>query len=120
MNSDTTSSTLVSIFTLLGTNPHQLQKLRADIDAIYDANPDEEVPKEIINGGSLMTRHLEATITEALRMSPAVANGVQRLVPNDGIVVDGVSVPSGVNAMYCYRAAHMGESLSSEPPGDIY
>ncbi|KAH0615346.1 uncharacterized protein H6S33_000982 [Morchella sextelata] len=107
--SDTTSATLVAIFTLLGTHPHQLRKLRADIDAIYDAYPDERVPKEIINGGTPATRHLEATITEALRMSPAVANGVQRMTPNDGIVVDGVSVPGGVNAIYCFRAAHMDE-----------
>lgn len=88
-DSDTTANTFINIFTQLANNPHVLQKLQHEIDAIYNAQYDTDkgsvVPEVILNGNSATTRYLDSVINEGLRLNPAVPGGVQRVTPEEGV-----------------------------------
>lgn len=120
VHSDTTSATFTTLPTLLGSNPQQLSKLQAKIDAVYDSYPniiEEVILLEIIKGGTTATEHLEEAIKEALQMNPLVPDGVQRVVLDEGMSVNGTFIPGGVQAGYTIRAAHIGKSLSGVDEG---
>lgn len=122
-NSDTTAITLINIFTQLANNPHVLQKLQREIDAIYNAQYDTDkgsddkgldVPEVILNGNSVATRYLDSVINEGLRLNPAVPSGVQRVTPEEGVTINGTYIPSGVNCRYPTYTAQSGMSYLSD------
>ncbi|KAF8243151.1 cytochrome P450 [Wilcoxina mikolae CBS 423.85] len=81
--SDTTASTLIALFTHLAASPEILNKLQRDFDA-NDTN----------------SEYLEACISEALRLNPAVPSGVPRTTPTEGIMLDnGTRIPGGINIL---------------------
>ncbi|GKZ19409.1 hypothetical protein AbraIFM66951_011019 [Aspergillus brasiliensis] len=94
--SDTTASTLVSLFYELAHRPEEVEKLRAELapyvneDGILGDFYDNEI-------GHLA--HLNGAINEAMRLYPAVPSGVQRVTPPEGITVDGVFVPGNTTVI---------------------
>ncbi|KAH0614555.1 uncharacterized protein H6S33_000191 [Morchella sextelata] len=95
--SDTTANTFINIFTQLANNPHTLQKLQHEIDAIYNAqygtdkgsdDKGSDVPEVILNGNSAATRYLDAVINEGLRLNPAVPSGAQRVTTEGGVTIN--------------------------------
>ncbi|KAL8822793.1 MAG: hypothetical protein Q9191_006478 [Dirinaria sp. TL-2023a] len=99
--SDTVAVTLTHAFYHLAANPSHLQKLRSEIKTIWPAGEPFNV-RHFQNA-----EYLNGVINEALRMHPAVPSGVQRVTPSEGITVDGVYVPGGVNvAVPNYAISH--------------
>ena len=89
-DSDTTASTLVSLFYELAHRPDEVEKLRAELAPFVnmDGGLGDFYDSEIGHLG-----HLNGAINEALRLYPAVPSGVPRIMPPEGITVNGVSIP---------------------------
>ncbi|KIW87852.1 uncharacterized protein Z519_11436 [Cladophialophora bantiana CBS 173.52] len=84
--SDTTSSTLTTLFFHLATEPHLLTELRKQIDPLFESG-------EVDSATLAKSKHLDAVINEALRLHPPVPSGVQRLTPPEGMMIGETFVP---------------------------
>ena len=89
--SDTVAIALTHIFYYLARDPAQVEKLRAELELLVRTDEPFNV-RDVQNA-----KHLNAIIHETLRMHPPVPSGVFRTTPKQGITLDGVSVPGGVN-----------------------
>ncbi|XRM47948.1 hypothetical protein ABZX51_010898 [Aspergillus tubingensis] len=110
--SDTTASTLVSLFYELAHRPDEVEKLRAELAPFVnmDGGLGDFYDSEIGHLG-----HLNGAINEALRLYPAVPSGVPRIMPPEGITVNGVSIPG--NTIVINPTLAMGRSeLSYKNP----
>ncbi|OJI80896.1 hypothetical protein ASPTUDRAFT_789965 [Aspergillus tubingensis CBS 134.48] len=110
--SDTTASTLVSLFYELAHRPDEVEKLRAELAPFVnmDGGLGDFYDSEIGHLG-----HLNGAINEALRLYPAVPSGVPRIMPPEGITVNGVSIPG--NTIVINPTLAMGRSeLSYKKP----
>jgi cytochrome P450 len=84
--SDTVSAALTSLFHRLALLPHHVQKLRGEL-----ANVD------ITDNSKLQQlRHLNAVISESLRLYPPVSTALLRQTPPEGLQIGERSVPGGV------------------------
>lgn len=93
--SDTTTSTLSSIFLELGRHPEHIAKLREEL-APYMTDPSGEVLNEKITH----LEHLNGIIDETLRLHPPVPTALQRKTPPEGIEIDGTYIP-GDMTVWC-------------------
>lgn len=89
--SDTTAAAMTYAFYYLASDPTQVEKLRAELQTLM--KPDTPFSARDVQSGA----HLNGFINEALRMHPPVPSGAPRLTPPEGITVDDVFVPGGVN-----------------------
>ena len=87
---ETTATTLSSIFYYLTHNPESYQSLVSEIRSIF-TNEDEITFNAIGN-----LKYLKAVIQEAFRIHPSVPVGLHRITPNAGGYIDGRWVPGGV------------------------
>ncbi|KAK3712159.1 hypothetical protein LTR37_009250 [Vermiconidia calcicola] len=85
--SDTTASTLTYLFYHLASNPEAVRKLRVELEPLIVGDWSDKT----INHA----QYLNGCINEALRLHPAVPSGVQRMMPPEGMEVDGRHVPGG-------------------------
>ena len=83
-NSDTTASTLVSLFYRLAKHPEHMHKVQKELDAAGDLEDIKTLQK---------LPHLTGTIKETLRLHPAVPTGGLRETPPEGATVCGHFVP---------------------------
>ncbi|KAL8782595.1 MAG: hypothetical protein Q9195_009618 [Heterodermia aff. obscurata] len=90
---DTVAATLTPLFYHLAAEPTHIEKLRAEIATIWK----EGTPFNVWDFQN--AEYLNGVINEALRLHPAVPSGVQRITPPEGVTIDGVFVPGGVNIM---------------------
>jgi len=104
--SDTTASSLTTLFMYLADNQSELRKLQKIIDEIYESEncKGTAVPSRIVNGTPAIP-FLEGCINEALRLHPPVPGGPQRIVPSEGIEIAGQTIPGNVNAVIPLYAA---------------
>lgn len=89
--SDTVAIVLTHIFYYLARDPKQIQKLRKELDPLMQS--DEPFNVRMVQDA----KHLNGFINEALRLHPPTPSGGFRTTPPQGILVDGVFVPGGVN-----------------------
>ncbi|OJZ87745.1 hypothetical protein ASPFODRAFT_131283 [Aspergillus luchuensis CBS 106.47] len=110
--SDTTASTLVALFYELAHRPDEVEKLRAELAPFV--NKDGGLG-DFYDGDIGHLGHLNGAINEALRLYPPVPSGVPRIMPPDGITVNGVSIPG--NTIVINPTLAMGRSeLSYKKP----
>ena len=83
--SDTTAATFTYMFYHLAQHPEEVEKLRKELRPLCKG---DWADKDINQAG-----HLNGCIYEALRMHPPVSSGLQRLMPPEGMEVDGRHVP---------------------------
>lgn len=83
MTSDTTSTTLSHLWFHLASDKALVQNLQNKIDAL------DELSDETISKIDL----LDAAIYETLRLHPAVPSGLQRLTPQEGMMIGETFVP---------------------------
>ncbi|PYH73327.1 cytochrome P450 [Aspergillus vadensis CBS 113365] len=110
--SDTTASTLVALFYELAHRPEEVEKLRAELAPFVNKGGGlgDFYDSDIGHLG-----HLNGAINEALRLYPAVPSGVPRIMPSEGITVNGVSIPG--NTIVINPTLAMGRSeLSYKKP----
>jgi cytochrome P450 len=86
-NSDTTAATLTHLFYRLATTPELMTNLRNELDPVVN----EEQLFEHKNVQSLL--YLNGLINEVLRFHAPIPSGLQRVVPAEGITVDGRFIP---------------------------
>ncbi|KAI9927449.1 hypothetical protein MW887_003062 [Aspergillus wentii] len=85
--SDTTATSLSSIFYELCSHPNHIAKLR------------QELAPHLTESGTyhhenlFHLNHLNAVINEAMRLHPPIPSGMTRLTPPEGITIDGVYIP---------------------------
>jgi len=81
------ASTLTFIFYHLAQHPAQARKLQAELDTL-DSN---------LNAGSLRSLdHLNAIISETLRLHPPILSGSYRNTPPEGIEIAGQHIPGDI------------------------
>lgn len=117
--SDTTAISLRTIFYLLMKNPHVYANLQAEIDDADAAG----LLSPIITYAEAQTHvpYLALVIKEALRIHPAVALPLERIVPHGGIQINSHHIPAGttigINAWVVhYDTAVFGEDAYSFRP----
>ena len=90
---DTTSITLAYLFWDLAHQSHWQAQLREELkekigeSAEFDFQAISELPI------------LEAVVQESLRLRPVAPASLPRLAPDEGVVIDGTSVPAGVRSL---------------------
>ena len=102
--SDTTAATFTYLFYYLAKNPEKAQKLRDELKPLISGDwSDKDINQ---------AQHLNGCIWEALRLHPPVPSGVQRLIPPQGMEVDGRHVPG--NTIFWMPQYVMGRGKYSE------
>lgn len=89
--SDTVAIVLTYIFYYLAKSPTHIQKLREELEPLLRSDEPFNVQK------MQNAKHLNGIINEALRLHPPTPSGGFRITPPQGITVDGVFIPGGVN-----------------------
>ncbi|KAJ5597022.1 hypothetical protein N7450_003480 [Penicillium hetheringtonii] len=97
---ETTATTLSSIFYYLTHNPESYQKLVSEIRSSF--THEDEITFNAI--GNL--KYLKAVIQEAFRIHPSVPVGLHRITPNAGSYIDGRWVPGGTWVSVALLAAY--------------
>ncbi|KAJ5263439.1 hypothetical protein N7478_011044 [Penicillium angulare] len=94
--SDTTAISISAILYYLCKHPEYKQKLLEEIDAEADAGriSRTNVPYKVAQN----MHYLQACIQEGLRCHPAVGMSMPRVVPPEGLVVNGKRIPGGTIA----------------------
>ncbi|KUI66488.1 Tryprostatin B 6-hydroxylase [Cytospora mali] len=87
--SETTATTLASIFYFLAKHPSVQHKLQSQVDSVLGKEWDYEKVKSIT--------FIDDIINEALRLKPALLTGGYRVTPPEGITVDGTFIPGDIN-----------------------
>jgi cytochrome P450 len=86
---DTTSNTFSYLFYRLAKHPHWQRQLQAELSTLSPTDvPRYRDVKDL--------PILDAIVHETLRVHPAAPASLQRLVPVEGSVIDGVNVPGKV------------------------
>jgi cytochrome P450 len=83
---------LRTVFCQLLQKPECLQKLLAEIDSKWQTGYLSD-PVRMEEAGKMP--YLQAVLFEALRLRPAVGMGLPRIVPEGGVRIDGIWIPSG-------------------------
>lgn len=105
-NSDTTATTLTSLFFQLAMDPQQVLKLRQEIS---EAFPDMT---KIDSVSLSKLKHLNAVINETLRLHPPVPSGLQRITPAEGIRVGDTFIPGNTIVQIPMHSIFRGKHIS--------
>lgn len=89
--SDTVAIVLTHIFYYLARDPTHIETLRKELDPLMRS--DEPFNVRMVKEA----KHLNGVINEVLRLHPPTPSGGFRTTPPQGITVDGVFIPGGVN-----------------------
>lgn len=90
--SDTTAATLTTALYFLVKNPDKLRLLRRELD--------EHAQKGLLSMPPRWSEvkklpYLDAVIKEALRLNPPLPTTLERVVPPQGFIIDGIHIPGG-------------------------
>lgn len=98
---DTTGNTLTYLFWELARHPEWQKRLREEFkQACGDtSSPDYAIVSELTI--------LDAVVNELLRLWPAAPAALPRVVPEGGLIIDGVFVPENVSLTLDLVAFHM-------------
>jgi tryprostatin B 6-hydroxylase len=89
--SDTTAASLTYIFYELAKHPEHAVKVREELAGLL--GPSGNIEYRLIQSAD----HLNAVITETLRLHPVVPTIIQRKTPAEGIQVGDTYIPGGIN-----------------------
>ena len=94
--SETTAISLAAVFYYLLRNPRCYQKLMQELDSAVASGQVESRPNGRVSWAeSQSLPYLDACIKEAFRMHPAAGLPLERIVPPQGMEIDGEFVPGG-------------------------
>ncbi|KAG6017486.1 hypothetical protein E4U54_006934 [Claviceps lovelessii] len=85
--SDTTATTLSSLFFLLSKNKAECVKLQQEIDTFFPGTAELDQSK------LSKMKFLQGCINEALRLLPPVPSGLQRMTPPEGLMIGDKFIP---------------------------
>jgi cytochrome P450 len=104
--SETTATTLSSLFYYLTHNPDSYQKL---VDEVRSTFSSEE---EITFNAVASLKYLKAVIQETFRIHPSVPVGLHRITPKAGSYIDGKWVPGGVSTSHDPPMRHAADTCT--------
>ena len=90
--SDTSATVIRVVFLHVITSPLIFARLRTEID---EGICDGHISSPILDSEARQLPYLQACIKEALRLWPPVTGLLQKIVPPEGDVINGISVPGG-------------------------
>lgn len=110
--SDTTATTLAWILYYFCKNPRVLAKLHAQVDAVMPGSDRRSVwsydkAKQI--------PYIDDIINEALRIKPALLTGGYRETPAEGLQIEDVFIPGGINVFVPIRQIQNDERYWTQP-----
>ncbi|KAI0528278.1 cytochrome P450 [Xylaria bambusicola] len=111
--SDTSSTTLATIFRYLAQYPHHIGLLRSELDPLHRNELGDYNFIELSN-----LKHLNGVINEALRLFPPVPTILPRLTPPEGLDIDGTFIP-GNTTVFCPQFVISRGSESYVSPNDF-
>lgn len=82
---DTTRTVMVALFLYLLRSPKQMKTLQSELSKATDLSP-TSLSKIV---------YLDACIKEAMRLQPPSPANIQRITPDEGIMIDGHFIPGG-------------------------
>lgn len=106
---ETTATLLSGLTYYLLTNAEKLSLLTAEIREAFQEDADITIEK------LQALKYLNACIEEGLRMYPPVSNGLPRIVPPGGMMVDGRHVPYGTQVYVTNLAAYRNPNNFRQP-----
>ncbi|GME33310.1 Cytochrome P450 [Neofusicoccum parvum] len=109
--SDTTSSAAVNALYYLHTHPSDLHHLRALLDAAFPGG-EQALTHDRLRAEVPFVDHV---VNETMRLKPPACEGLLRETPPEGITVDGVYIPGGVNVSVPTWAVHRDGREWEEP-----
>jgi cytochrome P450 len=115
--SDSTSSTTQAFFYHLFTNSRVLHKVLEELDA---ARQSGVFSTEIADYSE--TQHLkyfQAALKESMRLKPAFASDISRVVPKEGVNIHGYSFPGGTRLALNATVLHRDKGVFG-PDADMY
>lgn len=110
--SDTTSAAMSSVAFYLANNPNSYDRAVAEVRASFTS------PNDVCMGPKLIgCNYLRACIDEAMRMSPPVGASLPReiVAPSGSLVIDGQTIPSGMDVGVCLYAIHHKAEYFGDP-----
>lgn len=110
--SETTAISLAAVFYYLLRNPRCYTKLMQEIDAAVASGAIENRPNGAVSWAeSQALPYLDACIKEAFRVHPAAGLPLERIVPKQGMEIDGAFIPGGTivgcNAWVIHKRAEV-------------
>ncbi|KAI1079519.1 cytochrome P450 [Whalleya microplaca] len=104
--SDTTAIAMNNVMYWLLKNPHCMDKLRREVDAVFD---DDEVvaPYEKVKH----LPYLRACLDESLRITPPTSFGIPRRTPPEGASILGEFIPGDTTVSVAAYVAHRDETV---------
>lgn len=94
--SETTATTIGSMFYYLTHNPEAYRKLTEEIRTTFSS--EEDITFNTVSG----LEYLRAVIQETFRIHPSVPVGLHRITPQAGSFIDGKWVPGGVRFFFFF------------------
>jgi hypothetical protein len=91
--SETTATTIAAALYFLLTNPSAYDRVQTEVRSSFKSEADINI--ESVN----KLEYMLASLNETMRMLPAVASGLPRVVPLGGRVLNGEFVPEDVSAL---------------------
>lgn len=96
--SDTTAISLSAILYHVLRNPAVFQRLREEVDNLCPRSSGENAASSHVTfAQSQDMPYLQAVIKEALRIHPATGLPLERVVPKEGLTLNGIFFPAGVS-----------------------
>lgn len=94
LGSDTTATTLTHCLFLVVKYPHEQKKIQALLDATIPGGPDDWTFEKVKS-----IKYLDDFISETLRVKAALTLAGPRETPAQGLQIDEVHIPGGVNVL---------------------
>ncbi|KAH9823309.1 cytochrome P450 [Melampsora americana] len=82
---DTTRTVMVALFLYLLRSPKQMKTLQNELSNASDLSP----------SSLSKIAYLDGCIKEALRLQPPSPANIQRITPDEGVMIDGIFIPGG-------------------------
>ena len=105
---DTSTALLAWVFYLLGTHPHTLAAVQAEVDSVLGAQEEPPTPDQI---NALVL--LDQVVKETLRLYPPIHVGNRRTT--EDMAICGYHVPEGTRVMYSIYLSHRDKEYWQNP-----
>ncbi|KAM5453020.1 hypothetical protein McanMca71_000798 [Microsporum canis] len=110
--SDSTSTTLTHFVDLVSRNDSVRLRLQDELDKAFPNCEENWVPEGDITG---KLPYLQATLREVMRVRPASASGLERIVTEQPLDISGFKLPPGTLISAPTYTVHRNESIFKDP-----
>ncbi|KAF1810322.1 cytochrome P450 [Eremomyces bilateralis CBS 781.70] len=106
---ETTATALSGLTWYLLKNPDKLKMLTEEIRGAFPSEDDITIER------LQALKYLQGCVEEGLRMYPPISNGLPRVVPPEGVTIDGKTVPPGTNVYATHISVYRNPNNFRDP-----